>query len=265
MAEAQAHPIFKLAVRDKTGAARDFEGPLDLILFLLRRNKLEIQDVSIAAILDQYLDWIRQRQNLDLEVASEFIMMASQLLIWKTRMLLAIQDEETQSEMDELLQSLEARRRGQEYAKVTAAAALLEPLEEFGRSIVTRPPEPLGHGRVLDYSHEPSDLLTALSFLSEHLERKQPPSRNAFREIARREPYPVAVKAAELLELLSRKADLPFEQLFLNSRNRSETVATFLAVLELCRKGDICLSDTNSSWRVRRTADGHLPPAQDGD
>ena len=101
------NPVFKLekVVRTRSEEEmQDFEGPLDLILFLLGKNKMEIQDISISQILDQYLAWLEARQRLDLEVASEFITMASHLMYIKTRMLLSIEDEEAQSEMDALIQ-----------------------------------------------------------------------------------------------------------------------------------------------------------------
>ena len=103
------NPVFKLekVVRSRTEEMQDFEGPLDLILFLLSKNKMEIQDISISLICDQYLLWLEQRQKMDLDVASEFVTMASHLVYIKTRMLLSIEDEEAQSEMDALIQSLE--------------------------------------------------------------------------------------------------------------------------------------------------------------
>ena len=95
------NPVFKLerVVRSKSEEMQDFEGPLDLILYLLGRNKMEIQDISISLICDQYLAWLDQRQKMDLEVASEFVTMASQLVYIKTRMLLSLEDEEAKSEM----------------------------------------------------------------------------------------------------------------------------------------------------------------------
>ena len=115
------HPIFKLekVVQPKTGETlEDFEGPLDLILFLLNKNKIEIQDIPIALILDQYLAYLEQRKQMDLEVASEFVTMAAHLMYIKTRMLLSIEDEEAQSEMDALIQSLAERQRGDAYARI---------------------------------------------------------------------------------------------------------------------------------------------------
>jgi len=115
------NPIFKLEKVVQSKAAEpleDFEGPLDLILFLLSKNKIEIQDIPIALILDQYLAYLEKRQQMDLEVASEFVTMAAHLMYIKTRMLLSIEDEEAQSEMDALIQSLQERQRGECYQKI---------------------------------------------------------------------------------------------------------------------------------------------------
>ena len=126
------NPVFKLerVVRSKSEEMQDFEGPLDLILYLLGRNKMEIQDISISLICDQYLAWLDQRQKMDLEVASEFVTMASQLVYIKTRMLLSLEDEEAKSEMDALIQSLEERRRNEQYLTIKALAQRLAPMGE---------------------------------------------------------------------------------------------------------------------------------------
>ena len=129
------HPIFKLekVVQPKIGETlEDFEGPLDLILFLLNKNKIEIQDIPIALILDQYLAYLEQRKQMDLEVASEFVTMAAHLMYIKTRMLLSIEDEEAQSEMDALIQSLAERQRGDAYARIRKLTERMGPMSEFG-------------------------------------------------------------------------------------------------------------------------------------
>ena len=121
------NPIFKLEgiVRERSQEQmQDFEGPLDLILYLLSKNKIEIQDIPIALILDQYLEYIERRKSMDLEVASEFITMAAHLMYIKTRMLLSIEDEEAQSEMDLLIQSLD-RARNQEDHQTAVTTALI--------------------------------------------------------------------------------------------------------------------------------------------
>lgn len=249
-------PVFKLekVVHSKAEELQDFEGPLDLILFLLGKNKMEIQDISISLICDQYLAWLELRQQLDLEIASDFAAMASHLVYLKTRMLLSIEDEEAKSEMEALIQSLEERRRGESYAYVKAMAEKLGPLGEYGRNICVRGPEPLDGGEI-DYDHRPRDLIRAMRELQARAERKLPPPRAAFQDIARHEPYPVERKALDILNRLKRGGVTLFRQLFQGSRSRSELVATFLAVLELCRSHVLQLTGSESECTVRQVGE----------
>ena len=238
-------PVFKLekVVHSRSEEMQDFEGPLDLILFLLGKNKLEIQDISISLICDQYVAWLEQRQKMDLEVASEFVIMASHLVYLKTRMLLSIEDEEAKSEMDALLQSLEERRRSENYVRVKALARRLEPMGEFGR------------GKVFEYSHQPADLVLAMAEIQSRAERKLPPPRASFREIVQHEPYPVESKAREILKKLKEGGVTRFLMLFRGNRSRSEVVATFLAVLELCKARVLHLAGSETDCTVRQEGD----------
>ena len=248
------NPVFKLekVVRSRSEEMQDFEGPLDLILYLLGKNKMEIQDISISLICDQYLQWLSQRQQMDLEVASEFVTMASHLVYIKTRMLLAIEDEEAQSEMDALIQSLEERRRNENYTKIKAMAQRLAPMGEFGRNILTRDPEPVERGKVYLYSQEPGDLILAMAEIRSRAERALPPPRTAFQDIVRHEPYPVESKAREIIQRLKLHGITSFRMLFRGNRSRSEVVATFLAVLELCRACIIHLEGSETDCTVRQ-------------
>jgi segregation and condensation protein A len=248
------NPVFKLekVVRSRSEEMQDFEGPLDLILYLLGKNKMEIQDISISLICDQYLQWLSQRQQMDLEVASEFVTMASHLVYIKTRMLLAIEDEEAQSEMDALIQSLEERRRNENYTKIKAMAQRLAPMGEFGRNILTRDPEPVERGKVYLYSQEPGDLILAMAEIRSRAERALPPPRTAFQDIVRHEPYPVESKAREIIQRLKLHGITSFRMLFRGNRSRSEVVATFLAVLELCRACIIHLAGSETDCTVRQ-------------
>ena len=230
----------------------DFNGPLDLILHLLSKNKMEIKDIQISLILDQYLAWMDQRRQLDLEVASEFVTMASQLVYIKTRMLLSIEDEEAQSEMDALIASLEERKRNENYARVKSMAARLEPMGEFGRNILTRPPEPVKRGRIYEYDQTPADLVLAMAEIQSLVERSLPPPRSAFSDIVQHEPYPVESKAREILSRLKNQGVTRFLLLFRGSRSRSEVVATFLAVLELCRARILHLAGSETDCTVRQ-------------
>ena len=99
-------------LRNKSQELEDFNGPLDVILLLLSKNKIEIQDVSITAILEQYLAYLDEMKRLDMEIASEFITMASHLMLIKTKMLLSASEQaEAESEMEQLRQTLMERQR----------------------------------------------------------------------------------------------------------------------------------------------------------
>ena len=257
------NPVYKLekVVRSKSEEEmQDFEGPLDLILFLLGKNKMEIQDISISLICDQYMAWLARRQELDLEVASEFVTMASQLVYIKTRMLLSIEDEEAQSEMDALIQSLAERQRGDAYARIRKLTERMGPMSEFGRSILTRGPEPMKRGKIYEYDQTPADLILAMAEIQSRAERSLPPPRSAFSDIVQHEPYPVESKAREILNRLKHHGVTRFLLLFRGSRSRSEVVATFLAVLELCRARILHLagSETDCTVRQERELSGDL-------
>ena len=253
------NPIFKLAsvVHERSAEAlQDFEGPLDLILFLLSKNKIEIQDIPIALILEQYLAYLEERRQLDLDIASDFITMAAHLMYIKTRMLLSIEDEEAQSEMDELIASLKERQQKDTYMRIRTLTETLGPMGEFGRSIMTRNPEPMQHGKVYEYDHEKADLILAMQSVLDRGERMAPPPSAAFSEIVKREPYPVADKAGEIVKRLKHFGMTRFLLLFKGARSRSEIVATFIAVLELCRARVIRLvgSDTDCTVDCEKDA-----------
>ena len=110
-------------IHDKSEMA-DFEGPLSLILLLLSKNKIEIRDIKISEILDQYLEYLNAMEKLDLEIASEFVQMASYLLYIKTRMLLTEEKEVT--ELEQLIASLEQLKCKDTYAAVKSVTPMLD-------------------------------------------------------------------------------------------------------------------------------------------
>ena len=231
----------------------DFVGPLDLILHLLSKNKLEIKDIQISLILDQYMDWMNQRRELDLEVASDFVTMASHLVYIKTRMLLSIHDEEAMSEMEQLIASLEAHQRSEDYLKVKAVVPALDSRYQIGRDYLTKVPEAVQPDRVYRYVHDKGDLLKAMNAVLGRLDNKLPPPVSAFQGIVGREPYPVADKAGEIIKRLVTFGVTRFRALFQGSRSRSEVVATFLAVLELCKNRRLLLAGTETDCTVTST------------
>lgn len=249
-------PVFHL---DKVVKAKeemqDFDGPLDLILHLLSKNKVEIRDIQISALLDQYLDWIAKRKELNLEVASDFVAMAAHLVYIKSRMLLSIDDEEAASEMELLVASLEERRRQESYAQVKAVTEDMGRRWQAGIDMLVKTPEPVQPDKVYRYSHDKADLRRAIALVLERRGNKLQPPMKAFEGIVGREPYPVADKARSLLERLTQFGVARFRALFRGSRSRSEIVAAFLAVLELCKAGRIRLAGTAEECTVTCTGE----------
>ena len=242
MGEPQYH--LEGIVRTKTEVMEDFEGPLDVIFLLLSKNKIEIQDVSITAILEQYLAYLDEMKRLDMEIASEFITMASHLMLIKTKMLLsAAEREEAQSELDLLRQSLIERQRREAIEQIRIAITVLEPRNEIGRCLFTKEPEPLRRDQTYRYRHTPADLLQALDEISERSQRRLPPPTVNFKGIVGKEPYPVAKKAGQVLRALVLRGVDRLKNLFRGNRSRSEIVATFLAILELCKTNSVTLED----------------------
>lgn len=227
-------PIYHLegVVKAKTEDMEDFVGPLDLILHLLSKNKMEIKDIQISLILDQYLAWMAARKEMDLEVASEFVTMASQLVYIKTRMLLSIHDEEALSEMEQLIASLEEHQRNENYLKIKEITPLLDRRYSYGRDFITKVPETIQPDRTYRYVHDREDLKKAILSVLSRADHQLPPPVAAFQGIVGREPYPVSEKAGgDHPPGLLRTGVTRFRALFQGNRSRSEVVATFLAVL----------------------------------
>ena len=244
-----SEPQYRLEgiVHTRNEEMEDFQGPLDVIFLLLSKNKIEIQDVSITAILEQYLAYLDEMKRLDMDIASEFITMASHLMLIKTKMLLSeAERQEAQGELEQLRRSLIERQRKEAQEQIRLALTWLEPRNEIGRNIFTKDPEPLSRKADYQYKHSLSDLLRALSEIAERSSRRLPPPTVNFKGIVGREPYPVARKAGQLIRTLVNKGIERLKNLFRGNRSRSEVVATFLAVLELCKTGSAVLEDDDT-------------------
>lgn len=242
-------------VKAKNEDMEDFNGPLDLILSLLSKNKMEIKDIQISLILDQYLAWMDRRKELDLEIASEFVTMAAHLVFIKTRMLLSINDEEALSEMEQLIASLEEHQRHENYNRIKGVIPELSDRYAVGRDYITKVPEAIPVNKTYRYVHKAEDLKRAMTAVLERVDNKLPPPMAAFEGIVGREPYPVSDKATEIVERLVRFGITRFRALFKGNRSRSEIVATFIAVLELCKARRIRLAGTEEDCTVTCTAE----------
>ena len=227
-----------------------FDGPLDLLLHLLSKNKVEIKDIPIAAILDQYLEYIRRMQEFDMEVASEFITMAAQLMYIKSKMLLPVYEDT--AEEDPRAGLVEALL---EYQRIKEAGSVLSLRAQIGRDIFVKGQDPLEKERSQftgSYSYE---LLTrALEDILQRAQRKLPPPVTAFQGIVGRETVPVDDKIGDIVKLFVKTPRISFEKLVLSAESRSEIVAIFLAVLELSKTRKIMIEETEEDGCTLRLA-----------
>lgn len=223
----------------------NFDGPLDLLLHLIAKNKVSIYDIPIARILEQYLEIINHAQSMNLDVASEFISMAAQLVLIKSKMLLPQHtntDDETQDPRAQLVEIL------LEYQRMKLATPFLAEQAKFGENMYIKPPEQLSYK--VEYEHSINDLIRAAKHLLRRTERKIPPSIRAFSGIVGKESVPVSAMIDRILQLFSIKKNIPFIELFNNANSRSEVVATFLAVLELSKAHRILLDGEQENTTI---------------
>lgn len=234
-------------VREKD-ELKDFEGPLSLILMLLQKNKIEIRDIRVSDILDQYLAYLAKMQELDLEVTSEFVRMASYLLYIKTKTLLSGDEEVT--ELETLMESLEALKCKDALASVREAAPLLGEAYRQGALLYSRSPEPLpAAASEYSYFHKPVELLKALLHLFTATEEKPPEMSRISQAIPQRIVYSIRDKSRQILKRLALR-NLSLNELYAECRSKSELIATFISVLELCGMGSVIVS-------VSRRGDGY--------
>ena len=213
-----------------------FEGPLDALLFLIQKHKLNIYDIEISVLVDQYIAYINELKEADLEIASEFLEMASHLIYIKTAMLLPKHEE-----AEELKRELEGRLL--EYSLLKIAAGKLK--EAFcGNDYYLREPMEIEFDKTYKGSHEKEELLSAFADACGKGQRRLPPPKTAFSGIVAKRIVSVISRTIFVLKNVIKKGRVPFRDLF-SSGDRSENVATFLAVLELIKSKKIGLNNKN--------------------
>lgn len=222
-----------------------FEGPLDLLLNLIQKNKVNIYDIPISLVLEQYMDYIQTMREFDLEVAAEFITMAAQLMLIKSKMLLPVYEEDAPD--DPRAGLVEALL---EYQRFKQVGGYLSTRSELGRDLFVKPQERLEKNKATVYAYDSSVLARAIREILERSERKLPPPVGAFSGIVGREPVPVADKIAALVRMFTRQRAVDFEQAVLECKDRSEIIALFLAVLELSKTRKICIEDQDGGYKL---------------
>jgi segregation and condensation protein A len=243
------NPVFHLSgVIKSRGETLDFTGPLSLILQLLSRNKIEARDISVSLILEQYLLWLDEMASLDLDIASEFVAMASHLAYIKTRTLLG---DEQPEELEELISTLERLRATDAYVQIKALTGLFAEMYSAGAGYIAKPPEVYSPDNTYQYSHEKQELLGAMAAILERTAVNERTLLAARTLYPRPMQYPIDNKITEILSRVHTAGAVSVSALFAECEGRSETVAAFVAVLELCASGRVALSDDGERMTTR--------------
>jgi segregation and condensation protein A len=232
-----------------------FEGPLDLLLYLIQKQNLDILNIPITEITRQYLSYIGLMRELQLDLAAEYLVMAALLLEIKSRMLLPRPEEEAQGEEEgdprsRLVQQL------QEYARFKQAAQSLAELPQLGRDTflveaempeITRPRLPPAI-RLDELLHAMRDVLVRMELFAAH-------------QISR-EPLSVRERMSAVLSLLQEHPRALFEVLYTSAENRAGVVVALLAILELAKESLLLISQEEAFGpiHIQPVASGHAPP-----
>jgi len=209
-----------------------FEGPLDLLLHLIKRNELDPQEVTASIITEQYLQYLELFDSLNLDLAGEYLVMAATLLLIKSYSLLPHPELAETEEGEELKRDLVARLL--EYQRYREAGAKLAERPMLGRDVFAAPGEKtVQTGEPVEYRASLFDLVEALREVLKRISGKAP------RQIVLRD-IPIAERIPVVLEAISRAERVEFFALFEDITDRSLVVATFLALLELIRRGQVC-------------------------
>src|SRR6058998_4011446 len=210
----------------------NFEGPLDLLLHLIKKNEVNIHDIPIAMITAQYLDAIGLMQELNLDVAGEFLLMAATLIHVKSKMLLPRPETAAGVEGEEEDPRDALVRRLLEHQKYKAAAGLLHEREQLRAAQWLRPDERIAEIAGADYEPEIEvDLFSLLTAFQAVVQR----AKLRPKVLLPPEQIPVEVRIDQLLARLSETEAFGFEDLFADVDDRSGLIVTFLALLEMIR------------------------------
>lgn len=214
-----------------------FEGPLDLLLHLIQKNKISIYDIPIFELSKQYMEYLEQMKELNLEVTSEFIVMAAQLLYIKSRMLLP-KNPENEEEEDPRLELMEKLL---EYSKYKAASRYLEERENIGAYMFYKKPDKLEDVKIENHFEGVSvqDLFEMVRELLQNKKEQIIIPQKSFGAIASRETVTVASKVKQLLQMLSERKRCGFLEVFYELPSRPHIVAMFLGMLELLKRNQI--------------------------
>ena len=214
----------------------NFEGPLDLLCHLIDKNKMNIYDINLSEITDQYIDYLKEQESLNLEIASEFLVMASTLLFLKSKNLLP-QQEEVEEELteEELIRRIIEYKKFKEISKALKENYLIYSNRYFNRQEEIELPK-----RKIEKEYDKELLPDIYKQLVERNNEKINQNAKNIEKIAITDNYTVASKVKEMFKVLVKQKRFVFNKLFsINKHNKQEVVTAFSGLLELSRRSKV--------------------------
>ncbi len=215
----------------------DFEGPLDLLLTLIQKNKVSITDIPISLICDQYLEYLTEAKMLDMEIASEFIVMASELMLIKSKMLLP-REEENGEDPRVLLTDALLR-----YAQAKEAAAKLAPLYAYYSGRMVKDTDEISVDRTFVQDQDTASLCTAIRRIIAYNNALERAATTSFTPMLAKPIIPVEIKIVSILKTVEARGFATLDDLIMGESTLPDVIASFLGVLELVKIRKLLVDD----------------------
>ncbi len=232
-----------------------FEGPLELLLHLLKKNKVSIYDIPIVSITEQYFEYMNTLKEFDIEYSSEFVVIAAELLYIKSKMLLPKHDGEAEDDP-----RADLAKRLADYQRMKAVSEILKEKEFSDYYNFYKEPEVLPK-READYSEQSFEvdaLFRAFLQILDKTERKAPPPKSAFGGVVGRAMVSVKSRADFIRSKFNSKKNVTFTSLFENDDSRQSIIATFLALLEMIKQEIIKTKILGDDIYLEKLKDGEI-------
>ena len=220
-----------------------FEGPLDLLLTLIQKNKVSITDIPIALICDQYVEYITHAQELDMEVASEFIVMASELMLIKSKMLLPKPELEGEDPRATLTDAL------LRYSQAKEAVTKLTPLYAFYSGRMVKDTDEISVDKTFVQDQDVTALCAAVRRIVAYNNALERAANTAFTPMISKPIIPVEIKIVSIIKKIEDQGVASLEELLINEASLPDMIASFLGVLELIKVRKLLVADsTDGEW-----------------
>ena len=214
-----------------------FEGPLDLLLTLIQKNKVSITDIPISLICDQYMEYITEAQRLDMDIASEFIVMASELMLIKSKMLLPRDEEDAEDPRATLTDAL------LRYQQAKEASAKLAPLYAYYSGRMVKDTDEISVDKTYVHDQDVTSLCAAIRRIIAYNNALEKAATTTFTPMISKPMIPVEIKIVSILKTIESKGIATLDELVAGEVTLPDLIASFLGVLELIKIRTLLVSD----------------------